>query len=64
VSTGIIQTALANKTLRLELDYRLPSMLRQGDDAIIEGPTIDTALAFQYDDPQVSDEFACLLMVI
>ena len=36
MSGGIIQTAVANKTLRLELDYREASML-QKDDAGIEG---------------------------
>jgi hypothetical protein len=63
VSTGIIQTALTNKTLRLELEYRRPSVLREGN-ARTEAPTADTGLAVPYDDPQVSDEFACLLSVI
>jgi hypothetical protein len=62
VSQSIIQTAVINKSLRLELDYRQPSMPLEAD-ASIEGPTTDTGLALQ-DDSQVSDEFACLLRVI
>ena len=60
MSGSIIQTALTNKTLRLELAYRQPSMLWEGD-ARTEAPTTGAGLTFQYDDPQVSDEFACLL---
>jgi hypothetical protein len=63
VSTGIIQTALTNKTLGLELEYRRPFMSREGN-ASIEEPTTDTRLALPYDDPQVSDEFVYLLSVI
>ncbi len=63
MSQSIIQTAVTNKTLRLELDYRQPSTFREGD-SNIEGPTTDTGLAKQYGDLQVSDEFACLLRVI
>ncbi len=63
MSQSIIQTAVTDKSLRLELDYRQPSMPLEGN-ASIEEPTIDTGLALQYDEPQVSDEFACLLGVI
>jgi hypothetical protein len=63
VTRSIIQTAVTNKTLRLELTYRLPSKVRAGD-AIVEEPATDTGLTFQHDDPQVSDEFACLLKMI
>jgi hypothetical protein len=63
VSRGIIQTALTNKTLRLELEYRQPSVLREGD-ARTEESAADTGTALPYDDPQASDEFACLLSVI
>jgi hypothetical protein len=63
VNQSIIQTAVINKSLRLELDYRQPSLPLEGD-ASIEGPTTDTGLALQDNDSQVSDEFACLLRVI
>jgi len=63
VSRSIIQTAVANKTLRLELDYRQPALLPDGDGPA-EKPTTDTELAFQSDDLQISDEFACLLKMI
>jgi hypothetical protein len=62
VSQGIIQTAVSNKTLRLELDYRQPSMLREGN-VSIEIPTTDAGMALQHDEP-VSNEFACLLRTI
>src|SRR5271170_5208187 len=58
----LIQTAVTNKTLRLELDYRQPSILSEGD-ATIEGPTAETGLALPYD-PQVADDFTYLLSVI
>ena len=63
MSQSIIHAAVTNKTLRLELDYRQPSMLRESDPSI-EGPTTDNGFALQYDDSEVSDEFACLLRVI
>jgi hypothetical protein len=63
VSGRIIETAVTNKTLHLDLDYREPSMLPEGD-VIIEGPMTDTGLPLQYGDPQVSGEFACFLRVI
>jgi hypothetical protein len=63
VSGGIIQTAVANRNLGLELEYRQPSMLLEGD-ARTEEPTTDAGLTFQYDDPRVSDELACLLRMI
>jgi hypothetical protein len=63
VSGSIIQTALTNKALRLELEYRRPSVLREGG-ARTEEPAAGTGPAVPHDDPQVSDEFACLLSVI
>ena len=63
MSQSIIHTAVTNKTLRLELDYRQPSMFREGD-LSIEGPKTDAGLALEYDGSLVSDEFACLLEVI
>jgi hypothetical protein len=63
VSGRIIETAVTNKTPHLDLDYREPSMLPEGD-VIIEGPMTDTGLRLQYGDPQVSGEFACFLRVI
>ena len=63
MSQSIIQTAVTDKSQRLELDYRQPSTPLEGN-ASVEEPTIDTGLALQYDDSEVSDEFACLLRVI
>jgi hypothetical protein len=63
VSGGIIQTALTNTTLRLELEYRQPSVLGEGN-ARVEEPATDTGLALQYNDRQATNEFACLLSVI
>jgi hypothetical protein len=63
VSGCIIQTAVINKTLRLELDYRHPNMLPRGDGGI-KGLVADNGLAPKYDDPQVPDEFACSRRVI
>jgi len=60
---SIIQTAITNKTLRLELDYRQPSVRHEGD-TNIEERMIDTGVVPLYDDPQVSDEFACMLRMI
>jgi len=59
VSGSIIQTALTKKALRLELEYRQPSMLRE-EDAINEGPMTDIELALQYGDLRVWDEFTYL----
>jgi hypothetical protein len=59
---GIIQTAVTDKTLCLELEYRQPYTPRDGEAR--QEPASDIGFTFQYDDPQVSDEFACLLMVI
>ena len=56
MSQSIIQTALTNKTLRLELIYQAPSMLREEDDTTMK-PATQTGLA-------IADEFACLLSVI
>jgi hypothetical protein len=60
VNRGIIQSAVTNKTLRLELEYRQPSWFSEGD-VTIETQTDDTGLTLQYGDPHVSDRFACLL---
>ena len=64
MSQSIIQTAVTNKTLRLELDYRQPCMIRESDARTAKPAPDNTGLAPRYDDPQVSDEFACLLRVI
>jgi hypothetical protein len=63
VARSIIQTAITNKALRLELEYRQPSMFRDGD-AGFEGPTIDTGVALPCVEQQTSDEFAGLLRLI
>jgi len=47
---GIIETAVDNKSLHLELEYRQPSMLGEGNAS--EEPATDTGLALQYEDPQ------------
>jgi hypothetical protein len=54
---GIIETAVDNKSLHLELEYRQPSMLGEGN-ASNEEPATDTGLALQYENPQASDSFA------
>jgi hypothetical protein len=63
VSQGIIQSALTNKTLRLELTYTLPSMLRQEDETGME-PATHTGLAGPDSVQAISDELACLPSVI
>jgi hypothetical protein len=63
VSGGIIQAAVTNKNLCLELEYRQVSMLQEGNSGS-EEHTTGTGRAYQYDDPQVADEFASLLRVI
>ena len=59
MSGSIIQTALTKKALRLELEYRQPSLLRV-EDANNEGPMTDLELALQYGDLKVWDEFTYL----
>ena len=59
MSESIIQTALTKKALRLELEYRQPSLLPE-EDANNEGPTTDLELALQYGDLKVWDEFTYL----
>ncbi len=63
MSRSIIQTAVNNKTLRLELEYLQPSRPRQGD-AGIAHPMTDTGLILRHVDPQAWDEFVHLLRVI
>jgi len=63
VSRSIIQTAVTNRDLHLELSYRVPCILRKVD-ASVGDTTIETELALCYDDPQTSGEFSCLLSVI
>ncbi len=58
MSGSIIQTALTNKTLRLELVYR-PATLPEDN-----AHSGDPALVFPFDGPKPSDEFACLLEMI
>jgi len=63
VSHGIIQSALTNKTLRLELTYTDPSMLRQEDDTGM-APATHTGPARPDSVQAISDELACLPSVI
>jgi len=63
VNGTIIQTAVTNPRLRLELEYRVLSMLREGDNNTAE-PSTHVRLDFQVPDPRISDELACLLSVI
>jgi hypothetical protein len=63
VTQSIIQTAVTNKTLRLELTYRVPSMLRQEDDTTME-PATHIGIAHPDSVQPSSDEFARLLSVI
>ena len=63
MSQSIIQTALTNKTRRLELSYRVPSMLRQESNPTME-PATHTGLTHPYSVQVISDEFACLLSAI
>lgn len=60
---SILQTALTNKRLRLELDYRKPSMPWE-DNAGAARPTTDIGVVFHHTEPKPADEFACLLSVI
>jgi hypothetical protein len=62
VNGSIIQTALTNKTLRLELVYR-PATLPE-DNAHSGDPAMGPASEFQFDGPKPSGEFACLLEMI
>ncbi len=59
---SILQTALTNSRLRLELDYREPSRFPDGDTGSEERLEID--LAVRRADQRLSAEFACLLSVI
>jgi hypothetical protein len=54
VTQSIIQTAVTNKTLRLELTYRVPCMLRQEDDTTME-PATHTGIE-PPDSVQISDD--------
>ena len=63
VGQSIIQTALTNKTLRLELSYRVPTMLRQESGPMME-PATHTGLTHPPSVQVISDEFACLLIAI
>jgi hypothetical protein len=60
---SIIEKAITNKTLRLELTYRAPlTLLDEGDDtAELEVPTRDQSLPHVQ---PVSGEFACLLSML
>ena len=57
MNKGIIQTAVTNKSLRLELEYQEPSLLAQSDG--MECLTIDTELELLFEHPYASDEFTC-----
>ena len=63
VSQSIIQTALTNKTLRSELIYRAPSMLRQESDPTMVSAT-HTGLTHPHSVQVFSDEIDCLLSAI
>jgi hypothetical protein len=63
VSRSIVQTAVTNKDLRLELTYYSLSASWEGH-ASSQEPATGTGMALQYDDPQVWAEFDCLLEVI
>jgi hypothetical protein len=56
VGRGITETAVNNKSLHLELEYRQPSMLGEGN-ANNEESATDTRPALQYDQRQASDGF-------
>jgi hypothetical protein len=57
---GIIRTALTNKTLPLELEYRESS----GESANHTEGALEMEVVVQGDDSQPSAEFACLLSAI
>jgi hypothetical protein len=63
VSQSIIQTALTNKTLRLALIYRVPSMLREEDNTTMK-PATHTGLARPDAVQEILNDFACLPSVI
>jgi hypothetical protein len=56
VSRGILQTALTNKTLGLELEYREPSTQREGESTFANG--------MPHSHRSISKEFAELLSAI
>jgi hypothetical protein len=60
VSKGIIQTAVTNRDLRLELRYHLPSTFPETAN---DEPAIDIGFAPEYD-AEISSELACLLLAI
>ena len=57
MTQSIIQTAVTNKTLRLELTYRVPCMLRQEDDTTME-PASHAGIEPPDSVQAISDEFA------
>ncbi len=63
MSHSIIEAALTNKTLRLELTYRAPLMLLEEDD-----DTAELEIRARLEPPNsrqpIPDEFACLLSAI
>jgi hypothetical protein len=63
VSGSIIQTALTNKALSLELDYRQPPTSRQGD-AIREGMRACTELSPSDGDLRMWDELTYWFRII
>jgi hypothetical protein len=63
VSKSILQTALTNKTLRLELTYQAPSMLREEDDTAMK-PVTHAGLEHPDSVQAIAGEFAGLMSVI
>ncbi len=60
MNRSIIETALTNKALPLELNYRKPSM--QTGETGFEDPT-EVRFALQNETHGLTDEFICLLRV-
>ena len=62
MSKSILQTAITNKNLHLELTYRLLATLPESG-SFNDEPTIDTAPTLGHD-AELSSEFACLLSMM
>ena len=62
MSASIIQTALSNKSLRLELEYQASRPHEGNDD--IAAPMTDTGIVLRNVDPRAWDDFVHFLRVI
>lgn len=62
MSRSIIQTALSNKSLHLELEYQ-PSRPQEGGDDIA-APMTETGIVLRNVDPRAWDDFVSFLRVI